>query len=142
MSHRVFLKEMREFPSKLFSGWDIARVKRYPTTGLSRTNDSRYMLPLSISQCDLRQQLLTNAAVLDCLLRPENSFTDVPDREVLDAGLLLQTVVKLDPPVRVILDVGAQVLDLMKWCVSGSHLCQNPTHKLLYPLIIAMTFVF
>jgi len=32
------------------------------------------ILPLSISQCDLPPQLHTNAAVLDCLLRSENSF--------------------------------------------------------------------
>lgn len=113
MSHIVFPKEMREFPSKLSSsGWDIAREKHHPTTGFSGTNDSKYMLPLSISQCDLWQQLPTNAAVLDCLLRPENSFIDVSNVGVLDAEVLLRTVVKLNPPVRVILDVGAQVLDL------------------------------
>jgi len=113
MSHIVFPREMREFPSKLSSsGWDIAREKIHPTTGFSGTNDSRYILPLSINQCDLRQQLPTNAAVLDCLLRPENSFTDICEMETLDAELLLRMVVKLNPPVRVILDVGAQVLDL------------------------------
>lgn len=130
MSHIVFPKEMREFPSKLSSsGWDIAREKLHPTTGFSGTNDSRYMLPLSINQCDLRRQLPTNAAVLDCLLRPENSFVDVMDlsnAEVLDAEVLLHKVVRLDPPVRVILDVGAQVLDLQNEEVVGKWLSLVP----------------
>lgn len=47
--------------------------KGQPTTGFSGTNDSKYILPLSISQCDLPQQRSTNAAVMHCLLRPENS---------------------------------------------------------------------
>ncbi len=75
MSRIVSPKEMKEFPHKLSSsGWDIARAKVHPTTGFSGTNDSKYILPLSISQCDLPPQLHTNAAVLDCLLRSENSF--------------------------------------------------------------------
>ncbi len=115
MSSIVFPKEMKEFPNKLScSGWDIARAKVHPTTGFSGTNDSRYMLPLSISQCDLPSQHHTNAAVLDCLLRPENTFKHAMQeskRETLDAESLLQIVINSDPPVRVILDVGAQVLE-------------------------------
>jgi hypothetical protein len=116
MSTIVFPAEMKEFPHKLSSsGWDIAREKTHPTTGFSGTNDSRYVLPLSITQGDLPPQLSTNAKVLDCLLRPENSFADViqsSDTGVLDANALLKMVLVLDPPVRVILDVGAQVLEL------------------------------
>ena len=116
MSTIVFPAEMKEFPHKLSSsGWDIAREKTHPTTGFSGTNDSRYVLPLSITQGDLPPQLSTNAKVLDCLLRPENSFADViqsSDAGVLDANALLKMALVLDPPVRVILDVGAQVLEL------------------------------
>lgn len=112
----VFPAEMKEFPSKLSSsGWDIAREKGCPTTGFSGTNDSRYVLPLSISQCDLPAQRSTNAAVLDCLLRDRNSFVDISqysDTGILDAEVLLNVVVSLEPKVRVILDVGAQVLEL------------------------------
>ena len=115
MSHIVFPREMKEFPHKLSSsGWDIARLKTHPTTGFSGTNDSRYVLPLSISQCDLPPQLHTNAAVLDCLLRPENCFKHAMQesgRESLDADSLLKIVTGSEPPVRVILDVGAQVLE-------------------------------
>ena len=115
MSHIVFPKEMKEFPHKLSSsGWDIARTKGHPTTGFSGTNDSRYILPLSIEQCDLPAQLHTNAAVLDCLLRPENTFKHAMEESgcgSLDAEALLRIVVRSEPPVRVILDVGAQVLE-------------------------------
>jgi len=115
MSRIVFPKEMKEFPHKLSSsGWDIARTKFHPTTGFSGTNDSRYVLPLSIEQRDLPAQSHTNAAVLDYLLRPENSFKHVMQEsktKSLDAKSLLQIVVGSEPPVRVILDVGAQVLE-------------------------------
>jgi hypothetical protein len=115
LSAIVFPTEMKKFPQKLSSsGWDIAREKAHPTTGFSGTNDSRYVLPLSIKQCDLLNQLQTNAVVLDCLLQPENSFlnSDQQSTTVLDAETILQTVVDLEQPARVILDVGAQVLEL------------------------------
>ncbi len=52
--------------------------------------------------------------MLDCLLRPENTVDKVftPNVEVLDAKVLLSMATKSDPSVRVILDVGAQVLEL------------------------------
>ncbi|KAH6951038.1 hypothetical protein BKA56DRAFT_506057, partial [Ilyonectria sp. MPI-CAGE-AT-0026] len=45
----VFAKESKEFPYKLSaSGWDLGKKKSDPMTGFSRTNDSRYILPLGI----------------------------------------------------------------------------------------------
>ncbi|KAH7400360.1 hypothetical protein BKA64DRAFT_574675 [Cadophora sp. MPI-SDFR-AT-0126] len=130
LSNIVFPAEMKDFPEKLSSsGWDIARQKRYSTTGFSGTNDSRYYLPLSISQCDLPQQLSTNAAVLSRLLRPENIVSDMSQASptgTLSASALIKRASELDPPARVILDVGAQVLDLQneemakKWLSSIS----------------------
>lgn len=114
-SHIVFPKEMKEFPHKLSSsGWDIGRDKGHPTTGFSGTNDSRYVLPLAVKQRDLPRQLPTNAAVLDCLLRSENMVESalVSGVEVLDAVALLNVATKSHPPIRVILDVGAQILEL------------------------------
>lgn len=119
LSHIVFPKEMREFPHKLSaSGWDIGERKTYPTTGFSGTNDSRVTLPLSVKQLDLPDQVHTNAMVLDYLLRPENSIALMEERwngtmtGTSDAERLLNMVVSLSPPVRVILDVGAQILEL------------------------------
>ena len=130
LSRVVFPKEMKEFPHKLStSGWDIARAKVHPTTGFSGTNDSRYILPLSISQCDLPSQLHTNAAVLNCLLQPENCFKHVEQesgRQSLDAGALLQIVITAEPPVRVILDVGAQVLEWKNEEVASRWLSRVP----------------
>ncbi|KAI9679782.1 MAG: hypothetical protein M1817_004796 [Caeruleum heppii] len=126
----VFPKEMKEFPSKLSSsGWDIARDKAHPTTGFSGTNDSRYVLPLSVAQCDIPQQRHINAAVLDCLLRPENSVEHLnrqSGNESLDAESLLQIVLTSAPPVRVILDVGAQVLELRNEEVARTWLSRIP----------------
>ncbi|KAI9742144.1 MAG: hypothetical protein M1818_004044 [Claussenomyces sp. TS43310] len=130
LSNVVFPAEMKEFPHKLSaSGWDIAREKLHPTTGFSGTNDSRYILPLSIRQCDLPSQLATNAAVLDCLLRPENSVADIcqaSDAGILDAEVLLKMALDLRPPVRVILDVGAQVLELRNEDMARTWLLRVP----------------
>lgn len=116
LSNTVFPKEMKEFPHKLSaSGWDIGKVKTHPTTGFSGTNDSRAVLPLEVTQLDLPQQKHTNALVLEYLLQPENSVTLMPARanqEASDADILLDMVVQMKPPVRVILDVGAQILEL------------------------------
>ncbi|PGG97603.1 hypothetical protein GX51_07235 [Blastomyces parvus] len=116
LGHIVFPKEMREFPHKLSaSGWDIGKTKTHPTTGFSGTNDSRKTLPLSIEHLDLQEQKHTNALVLEYLLRPENSVALMhppADSSSTNAGLLLAMVVKMEPKVQVILDVGAQILEL------------------------------
>lgn len=109
MSNLVYPKDLREFPYKLSSsGWDIAREKNIPTTGFSGTNDSKYILPLSITQCDLPHQLSTNASVLACLLRPENTV-DI-SCAFLDAETIMNRAVT--SKIRVIIDVGAQILEL------------------------------
>ncbi|KAH0439221.1 hypothetical protein CcaCcLH18_03016 [Colletotrichum camelliae] len=116
LAHIVFPKELKEFPHKLSaSGWDIGEVKSHPTTGFSGTNDSRAFLPLTVSQLDDPTQQHTNALVLEYLLQDENSVSLMPTRQNMaqsDAEALLDMVTNLDPQVRVILDVGAQVLEL------------------------------
>ena len=116
LSHIVFPKEMKEFPHKLSaSGWDIGQIKSHPTTGFSGTNDSRHVLPLSVQHLDLPEQKHTNALVLESLLRDENSVELLPPGDEStgsDAELLLAMIIKMDPAVRVILDVGAQILEL------------------------------
>ena len=117
LSRVVFPKEMREFPRKLSaSGWDLAKRKTHPVTGFSGTNDSRYVLPLPIRPLDLPEQQHTNAAVLDCLLGDENRVMalsrDVSAEHHPTATALLEAVVSCVPKVQVILDVGAQVIEL------------------------------
>lgn len=112
----VFAKECKEFPYKLTaSGWDLAKKKKHSTTGFSGTNDSRYVLPLDIKQLELPDQNHTNALVLKYLLRPENSIalmTEKATGATFDSQSLLETLTTMSSKPRVILDVGAQVIDL------------------------------
>ncbi|TGO33323.1 hypothetical protein BHYA_0252g00040 [Botrytis hyacinthi] len=127
LNHLVFPKEMKEFPKKLSSsGWDIARIKNHPLTGFSGTNDSKYVLPLSIQQRDLEEQLSTNAEVLACLLQSENKFDSTVKSEDFNAEILLNLAVTSEPTIRVILDVGAQVLELRNEEVARRWLAQLP----------------
>ncbi|KAK1760199.1 hypothetical protein QBC47DRAFT_427171 [Echria macrotheca] len=121
LSNVVFSKEMKEFPWKLSaSGWDLARRKPFPLTGFSGTNDSKHVLPSSVKALDLPEQRHTNAAVLSCLLREENTVLELGSQQsrrqsglsVLTADMLLAAVTQSERPIRVILDVGAQIIEL------------------------------
>ncbi|KAI0886696.1 uncharacterized protein GGS22DRAFT_199079 [Annulohypoxylon maeteangense] len=128
LAHIVFPKEMKEFRKKLSaSGWDLGEEKTHPTTGFSGTNDSRKVLPLHVEQLDLSDQKHTNALVLEYLLQPENSVELIPRRDVdvSVADMLLNTITKMDPPTRVILDVGAQILELDNLGVATTWLQRN-----------------
>ncbi|KAL1666071.1 hypothetical protein GGF50DRAFT_99825 [Schizophyllum commune] len=110
LSECVFPKEARQFEHKLTTNpWDLARRKGRPTSGFSGTNDNKYLLPTSIVQEDIPSQLHTNALVLDHVLRPENRTVLCKD---CDAVGIIAEVVTCTPAVSVILDVGAQVLEL------------------------------
>ncbi|OTA00440.1 hypothetical protein A9Z42_0000130 [Trichoderma parareesei] len=117
LSRLVFAKESREFPHKLSaSGWDLGKKKANATTGFSGTNDSRYVLPLAIKQLDIPAQNHTNALVLEYLLRPENGIRLMSEASrgatTLGADSLLEMVSGMGPKSRVILDVGAQIIEL------------------------------
>ncbi|KAG8800479.1 hypothetical protein FRC16_002799 [Serendipita sp. 398] len=113
LNSTVFPKEAKEFPAKLCtSGWDIACKKAHITTGFSGTNDDRFLLPSTIYQHDRDAQLHTNAKVLSYLLLEENRIV-----YSLPSGAkshdFLERVMEIPLPTRpkVILDVGAQILD-------------------------------
>lgn len=116
MSHVVFPKEGKEFDEKLStSGWDLVGNKAsHLTTGFSGTNDNRFVLPLSISQRDLPELQQTSGKVLDYVLRQENLLyhcaRDDRGRQ-LSAERLVSYLHGLDSTIRVLIDVGAQVLD-------------------------------
>ncbi len=89
--------------------------KKNIITGFSGTNDNRYLLPTSITQEDPEFVLSTNALVLQHLLRLENDHYectegDKGEREFVTS--FLERLVKQDPEIRVLLDVGAQMLEL------------------------------
>lgn len=112
----VFSKHMKEFPQKLSaSGWDVARQKKLPTTGFSGTNDSREILPLDMTQLDIPELQHTNALVLEKLLQPENDvclMSGLSYRGMFSGRDLIKAITANGQEIRVILDVGAQVLDL------------------------------
>ncbi|KAJ8593620.1 hypothetical protein M405DRAFT_839099 [Rhizopogon salebrosus TDB-379] len=112
LSRVVFPKEAKAFPEKLTcSGWDLAQEKTHLTTGFSGTNDNRYLLPSSIVQHDLDYQRSTNARVLSFLLRKENNRYRLlpPGQKVRE---FISVLIAEKPEVRVLLDVGAQMLEL------------------------------
>ena len=116
LSQVVFPRAAREFPSKFpTSAWDLVEEKKKVTTGFSGTNDNRYLLPTSIAQKDPEFVLGTNALVLQYLLRPENDHyecTEGENGERESATAFLQRLVNKNPEIRVLLDVGAQMLEL------------------------------
>lgn len=112
----VFPKAAREFTHKLStSGWDLAESKPHVTTGFSGTNDNRYLLPTSIAQEDPLRQLGTNALVLTYLLQPENNhYICIQDENgrVLPTKRFLELLEVQTPKIQVLIDVGAQMLEL------------------------------
>ena len=82
-------------------------------SGFSGTNDGRWLLPLSIAQHDLDHQKGTNARVLAYLLRPENAFYVMTHEngKRLTTPQFLRLVATQCPEIRILLDVGAQILD-------------------------------
>jgi hypothetical protein len=137
LSHFVFPREAKEFPRKLSSSaWDIpARRGLQLTTGFSGTNDNRFLLPLSIRQRDFGELVHTNAMVLALLLREENRKCILAQDEEgrqLDVDALLKLVATLGggstttQPVRVLIDVGAQILEAGNQSVAQQWLAMTP----------------
>ncbi|KAK0613589.1 hypothetical protein B0T14DRAFT_591458 [Immersiella caudata] len=115
LAHVVFPREMKQFPLKLSSsGWDLARPKAHPMTGFSGTNDSKGVLPLEVAALDLQPH--TNASVLSTILGDENNVLEVGADQAsrlsaLSEEMLLSSLAQSQPPMRVILDVGAQIVE-------------------------------
>ena len=83
--------------------------------GFSGTNDSQYLLPLHITQRDPDHQRGTNAKVLLYLLQPENNHYMCMTHENGERRTtkeFLKILISQKPEIRVLLDVGAQMLEL------------------------------
>ncbi|KAG7450735.1 uncharacterized protein BT62DRAFT_884237 [Guyanagaster necrorhizus] len=135
LSHVVFPKHAKEFPQKIStSGWDLAARRSKHTTGFSGTNDNHHLLPLSIQQYDPVEQRSTNAKVLNCLLRPENDhyecICDPSTNSSLTTEKFLDLLVRQKPEIRVLLDVGAQMLELRNEQLAKAWLGLRPTSVL------------
>ena len=123
LSTIVFPKHMKEFPYKLStSGWDLVQDRssfRQLATGFSGTNDNCFLLPQMIEQVDLAAHTHTNAMGLDCLLRQGNSkVIHLPD-DVMGIRGMLEHLRDEEPNALVLLDVGAQVLELQNQDVAA-----------------------
>ncbi|KAL8690285.1 MAG: hypothetical protein Q9218_004235 [Villophora microphyllina] len=132
LAHVVFPKEGKEFDRKLsVSGWDIPARPELPkvTTGFSGTNDNRFLLPSLISQHDLPQLQHTSGKVLELIARPENlrycCAKDSGGMQLTSNGLL-KFIIQQDPAVRVLVDVGAHILDLTNHQVIAQWLAIHP----------------
>lgn len=117
MANFVFPQEGKEFDEKLSaSGWDIpALPNQHVTTGFSGTNDNHFILPLSITQRDIPDLIHTNAKVLNTVLRESNlRYFCAQDRSgrQLSSDQLLRFITDTDSTARILIDVGAQILDL------------------------------
>lgn len=116
LAELVFPKEAKQFSHKLStSAWDLATLKTHPTTGFSGTNDSRFLLPTSVTQVDPVGQTGTNAKVLSIVLQPENDHflcTQDEHGQPLPGDEFLVKLVEQLPRIRILLDVGAQMLDM------------------------------
>ncbi|KAF8548129.1 hypothetical protein OG21DRAFT_1599535 [Imleria badia] len=114
LSRVVFPKEAKEYPWKLSgSSWDLAEKRDKPTTGFSGTHDGRWLLPMSVAQRDLNHQQGTDARVLAYLLKAENDFYMVTRENGERQTTLdfLRMVAVQEPRIRVLLDVGAQIIE-------------------------------
>lgn len=114
LSYIVFPKQLREYSEKISaSGWDIGRFKELVTTGFSGTHDLKPLLPLTMGQQDLISQAHTDALVLEKMLGLHNHthFLDPPNSTRISEDFL-QKITTQEPDIRVIIDVGAYLIDL------------------------------
>ena len=113
LDHFVFPREAKQFPHKLIgSAWDLSSSSNRSriVTGFSGTNDTQLLLPVHIRQCDLPQLQKTDALVVSNLLQRENkNYQSLPIDTTSDK--ILEKIVEQNPPIHVILDVGALFID-------------------------------
>ncbi|KAI8936437.1 hypothetical protein NX059_006844 [Plenodomus lindquistii] len=115
LSHLIFPKQLKQFPSKLSnSSWDLGMKKTHPLSGFSGTNDTLHLLPLEVKHLDLPSQSHTNAQVLAYLLQDETSVELLPPRTELaknDGHHLLSVIKGFNYDIRVVLDCGGFILE-------------------------------
>ncbi|KAH8712054.1 hypothetical protein GQ44DRAFT_752359 [Phaeosphaeriaceae sp. PMI808] len=144
LNNFVFPRHAKQFRVKLqASGWDIplfspsASESTSLTTGFSGTNDNRRILPLTIEQHDLPSLAHTSAEVLTYLLQPRNRNYYVAEEyrghRITEYDLLCRLE---KSRIRVLLDAGAQILEMSNEQVARAWIDIDKTARLLY---ISMT---
>ena len=117
LSKVVFPKEGREFDEKISaSAWDLAAdSSQYLKTGFSGTNENQDCTPTTMQYVVTDETKHTSAMALDILLRPENrSYIPLSSNTAKSSSAvnILETITSNDPSVKVLIDVGAQILDV------------------------------
>ena len=108
----LYPKEARQFNQKIgTSAWDLCQIKLNPVTGFSGTNESRLLIPLTIDYHEIPELKGTNGMLLYYLLLPENNFYYfLPANST--GKQILQKISKRSKNLRLLLDVGALMVDL------------------------------
>ena len=97
--------------------------------GFSGTNDGQYLFPLHITQRDPDHQRGTNAKVLSYLLQSENGHymcMTHGNGERRTTHEFLELLASQRPEIRVLLDVGAQMLELQNCQLAQAWLNISP----------------
>ncbi|XP_055325640.1 uncharacterized protein LOC129579505 [Sitodiplosis mosellana] len=109
LSNVVYPQELKIFKKKLMcTAWDLCSEHlEHRVTGFSGTNDTKDILPVTISQNDLAELERTNEEMRQILLSPKNM---VYEKSAKVSTEILQELVQRD--IRVLLDSGALMLEL------------------------------
>jgi hypothetical protein len=107
----LFPKEAKQFHAKLGnSAWDLCQIKKYPISGFSGTNDSRLLLPLTTHYHEIPDLIGTNGMLIDYLLNEKNNhYTCIPADNC--GKFILESISSSQPELRLLLDVGALMLE-------------------------------
>lgn len=111
LSHVVFPREAKTFEKKLMcTAWDLCSERlTHTVSGFSGTNDTKNILPMTVTQNDLEQLIETNNEVREVLLSEENQSYKALFPNISGKDILIQ-LKKAGIPV--LLDCGAVMLEL------------------------------
>jgi hypothetical protein len=111
----VFPKQLRDYPSKLSaSSWDLGEKRANLITGFSGTVDTKHVLPLSMTYLDLDSQRHTDALVAVNISHSTAGVLILPQALGVNKSktdIILDALDSFKDEVRVIIDVGASILD-------------------------------
>lgn len=110
LAYLVFPREAKTFEKKLMStAWDLCSERlNHTVSGFSGTNDTKNILPMTVTQNDLEQLIETNNEVRANLLHDENQTYKALSANISGKDILIQ-LRKAQIPV--LLDCGALMLE-------------------------------
>eukprot|EP01133_Synstelium_polycarpum_P004291 gene4291-5010_t len=132
LSNYVLPTYTKQFPSKLFATpWDLTAKNTHPTTGFSGTNDTRWLLPLSIEQKDLPELKYTNFEVINFIV--SQSTPSSPNIvHMVNKETILNQLLSCTHGGRVLIDVGALMVGKSNEEVAKKWLAMSKADGALY----------